>query len=143
MSITVSLIAVFIPVLFMGGIIGRLFRGFGMTVAIAVVLSAIIALTLSPTMAALTLENPHAMRHGWVYRANVRVFAWLRDGYERLLRGVLRWRFWAFLFNLALIALSLWLVVAILKGFLPQEDTGLIFTFTKADPGVSFAQMAA
>jgi hydrophobe/amphiphile efflux-1 (HAE1) family protein len=142
-SITISLIAVFIPVLFMGGIIGRMFREFGVTVAIAIVLSAILALTLSPTMAALVLENPHAMRHGRLYRANERAFAWLRNGYARLLRVVLRWRLWAFLFNLALIALSLWLVVAIPKGFLPQEDTGLIFAFTKADPDVSFAQMAA
>jgi hydrophobe/amphiphile efflux-1 (HAE1) family protein len=142
-SITVSLIAVFIPILFMGGIVGRLFREFGVTVTIAVTLSAIIALTLSPMMAALTLENPHGMRHGWFYQANERAFAWLRDGYEGLLRLVLRWRFWAFLLNLGLIALSFWLVIAIPKGFLPEEDTGLIFAFTKADPDVSFAQMAA
>jgi hydrophobe/amphiphile efflux-1 (HAE1) family protein len=142
-SITISLIAVFIPILFMGGIIGRLFREFGMTVSIAIVLSAIIALTLSPMMASLTLQNPHAMRHGWVYRANERAFQWLIDGYERLLRVVLRFRLWAFLFTLGLILVSLWLVVVIPKGFLPQEDTGLIFGFTRADPSVSFAQMAA
>jgi hydrophobe/amphiphile efflux-1 (HAE1) family protein len=142
-SITISLIAVFIPILFMGGIIGRLFREFGMTVSIAIVLSAIIALTLSPMMASLTLRNPHGMRHGWVYRANERAFQWTIDGYERLLRVVLRFRLWAFLFTLALIFVSLWLVVVIPKGFLPQEDTGLIFGYTKADPSVSFAQMAA
>jgi hydrophobe/amphiphile efflux-1 (HAE1) family protein len=141
-SITISLVAVFIPVLFMGGIIGRLFREFGMTVTIAVALSAIIALTLSPTLAALTLEDPRGARHGWFYRTSERAFTALREGYARLLRRVLRLRLWAFLFNLALIALSFWLVVAIPKGFLPQEDTGLIFAFTKADPGVSFARMA-
>jgi hydrophobe/amphiphile efflux-1 (HAE1) family protein len=142
-SITISLIAVFIPILFMGGIIGRLFREFGMTVSIAIVLSAIIALTLSPMMASLTLRNPHGMRHGWVYRANERTFQWLIDGYARLLRVVLRFRLWAFLLTLSLILVSFWLVVAIPKGFLPEEDTGLVFGYTRADPTVSFAQMAA
>ncbi len=142
-SITLSLIAVFIPVLFMGGIIGRLFREFGMTVTIAVLLSALVALTLSPTLAALTLEDPRAARHGRIYQANERAFGWLRDRYERLLRLVLRFRLPVLLVNLALIAISFFLLIAIPKGFLPQQDTGLIFASTKADPDVSFAQMAA
>ncbi|HJU17671.1 MAG TPA: efflux RND transporter permease subunit, partial [Stellaceae bacterium] len=142
-SITISLIAVFIPILFMGGIVGRLFREFAVTVTIAVVLSAVIALTLSPTMAALVLTDPRRVRHGRLYRTSERAFRRLVEGYERLLRLVLRFRLWALLFNLALIGLSLWLVVVIPKGFLPQEDTGMIFGFTKADPGISFAQMAA
>jgi hydrophobe/amphiphile efflux-1 (HAE1) family protein len=141
-SITVSLIAVFIPVLFMGGIIGRLFREFGVTVSAAIVLSAIIALTLSPMMAALFLRDPKAVRHGRVYLCSERAFRGAIEGYRRLLERVLRLRFWAMLINLALVALTGWLIVAIPKGFIPQEDTGMIFGFTQASPDISFMGMA-
>jgi hydrophobe/amphiphile efflux-1 (HAE1) family protein len=141
-SITISLIAVFIPLLFMGGVIGRLFREFGVTVAVAVVLSALIALTLSPTMAALFLKDPRAVKHGRLYRWSERAFERLIRGYERGLKLVLRFRFWAMLLNLALIALTGWLIVAIPKGFIPEEDTGMIFGFTETSPDISFMGMA-
>jgi multidrug efflux pump subunit AcrB len=141
-SITVSLIAVFIPLLFMGGIIGRLFREFGVTVSLAVVLSALIALTLSPMMAALFLQDPRSVRHGRSYQWSERAFERLINGYEWALKLVLRFRLTTMLVNLALIALSGWLIVTIPKGFFPEEDTGMIFGFTEASPDISFVGMA-
>ena len=141
-SITISLIAVFIPILFMGGVIGRLFREFGVTVAVAIVLSAVIALTLSPTMAALFLSDPRSVKHGRMYQWSERTFEGLLHGYQRLLKLVLRFRLWAMLVNLGLIGLTGWLFVTIPKGFFPDEDTGMIFGFTEASPDVSFIGMA-
>ena len=141
-SITVSLVAVFIPLLFMGGIVGRLFREFGVTVTIAVVLSALIALTLSPMMASLVLKNPREVRHNRVYEASERAFAAVIHGYERILKSSLRHRGMVMLLNVALIGVSAWLFIVMPKGFFPQEDTGLIFAFTQADQDVSFEGMA-
>jgi hydrophobe/amphiphile efflux-1 (HAE1) family protein len=141
-SITVSLIAVFIPLLFMGGIIGRLFREFGVTVSVAVVLSALIALTLSPMMAALFLQDPRSVRHGRLYQWSESAFDQLIHGYEHGLKLVLRFRLWTMLVNLGLIALSGWLIMTIPKGFFPEEDTGMVFGFTEASPDISFMGMA-
>jgi hydrophobe/amphiphile efflux-1 (HAE1) family protein len=141
-SITVSLIAVFIPLLFMSGIVGRLFREFGMVVSIAVVLSALIALTLSPMMASLVLADPRTAQHGRLYAWSERVFARLIEGYERGLKFTLAHQRAAMLLNLLLIAISAWLFYAMPKGFFPQEDTGLIFGFTQADPDISFPGMS-
>ncbi|MGH6676857.1 MAG: efflux RND transporter permease subunit, partial [Xanthobacteraceae bacterium] len=126
-SITVSLIAVFIPLLFMGGIVGRLFREFGVTVTVAVVLSAIIALTLSPMMSSLVLKNPRTMRHGRIYAASERAYQAIIYRYEQVLKFSLRHKRSVMLLNLALIGLSAWLFVVMPKGFFPQEDTGMIF----------------
>ncbi|MGA2127930.1 MAG: efflux RND transporter permease subunit [Xanthobacteraceae bacterium] len=141
-SITVSLVAVFIPLLFMGGIVGRLFREFGVTVTVAVVLSALIALTLSPMMASLVLKNPHEARHNRVYQASERAFAAVIRGYERVLGLSLRNQPIVMLLNVALIGVSAWLFIVMPKGFFPQEDTGLVFAFTQADQDISFAGMA-
>ena len=141
-SITVSLIAVFIPLLFMGGIVGRLFREFGVTVTVAIVLSAFIALTLSPMMAALVLKNPHDARHGRLYQASERGFEAMVRGYERILKVSLRYRALVMILNVGLIALSGYLFVTMPKGFFPQEDTGMLSGFTQADQDVSFAGMA-
>jgi hydrophobe/amphiphile efflux-1 (HAE1) family protein len=142
-SITVSLIAVFIPLLFMSGIVGRLFREFGVVVSIAVALSALIALTLSPMMASLVLVDPKTAQHGRLYRWSERAFANLLWGYERALRFTLRHRRSAMTVNLVLIVMSGWMFYAMPKGFFPQEDTGLIFGFTQADPDISFPAMAS
>ena len=141
-SITVSLIAVFIPLLFMGGIVGRLFSEFGVTVTVAVVLSALIALTLSPMMASLVLKNPREVRHNRVYEASERAFDAVIRGYERILKLSLRHRGIVMLLNVALIGVSAWLFIVMPKGFFPQEDTGLIFAFTQADQDISFSGMA-
>ena len=141
-SITVSLIAVFIPILFMGGIIGRLFREFGVTVSVALILSAVIALTLTPTLAALVLTDPHAARRGRLYQWSERVWERVLHGYERTLRGALRLRLLLMMLNLALIAATFWMLMVIPKGFFPSEDTGMIFGFTQASPDTSFMGMA-
>jgi len=141
-SITVSLIAVFIPLLFMSGIVGRLFREFGMVVTIAVALSAVIALTLSPMMASLALQDPKMARHGALYRWSERSYQRLIEGYERGLRFTLRHQRPTMALNLLLIVLSGWMFYAMPKGFFPQEDTGLLFGFSQADPDISFAGMS-
>jgi hydrophobe/amphiphile efflux-1 (HAE1) family protein len=141
-SITVSLIAVFIPLLFMGGIVGRLFREFGVTVTVAVVLSALIALTLSPMMAALVLKNPKDIKHNRIYEASERAFEAIIRGYERILKLSLSHQPFVMLLNVALIGVAAWLFVAMPKGFFPQEDTGLVFAFTQADQDISFQGMA-
>ncbi|MGC2392433.1 MAG: efflux RND transporter permease subunit [Methylovirgula sp.] len=140
-SITVSLVAVFIPLLFMGGIVGRLFREFGVTVTVAVVLSAIIALTLSPMMGSLVLKNPRTARHSRIYAASERSYQAIIYRYEQVLKFSLRHKRVVMLLNLALIGLSAWLFVTMPKGFFPQADTGMIFGFTQADQDISFAGM--
>jgi hydrophobe/amphiphile efflux-1 (HAE1) family protein len=140
-SITISLIAVFIPLLFMGGVVGRLFREFGVTVTVAIVLSAFIALTLSPMMAALVLKNPHGAKHGWAYRMSERGFEAMINGYEHMLKVSLRYRALVMVLNVALIGLSGYLFVSMPKGFFPQEDTGMLSGFTQADQDISFDGM--
>ena len=140
-SITISLIAVFIPLLFMGGIVGRLFREFGVVVTVAIVLSALIAITLSPMMASLVLRNPHHAKHGRLYRLSERGFERLIAGYERVLKLSLRFRAPVMVLNVALIALSAYFFVTMPKGFFPQEDTGLLSGFTQADQDISFEGM--
>ena len=140
-SITISLIAVFIPLLFMGGIVGRLFREFGVVVTVAIVLSAIIAVTLSPMMGALVLKNPQHVRHGKLYRLSERGFEAMIAGYERLLKLSLRHRAAVMALNVALIAVSVYLFVMMPKGFFPQEDTGMLSGFSQADQDISFEGM--
>ena len=141
-SITVSLIAVFIPLLFMGGIIGRLFREFAITVTAAIILSALIALTLSPMMASLFLKDPREVKHGRLYQWSERAFDRLYRAYGRALKWTLRMRLWVMLVNIALIVLTAVLIVVIPKGFFPDEDTGMIYGFTEASPDVSFMGMS-
>jgi len=111
-------------------------------VSAAIVLSADIALTLSPMMASLVLKNPKEEQHGGLYAWSERFFDWLNSGYERLLKVSLRYRRTVMSVNVALIGVSAWLLITIPKGFFPQEDTGLIFAFTQADQDVSFQGMA-
>jgi hydrophobe/amphiphile efflux-1 (HAE1) family protein len=140
-SITVSLIAVFIPLIFMGGVVGRLFREFGVVVTVAIVLSAVIALTLSPTMSALVLKNPHTANRSRLYQTSERAFEAIIRGYERILKLSLRYRGPVMVLNLSLIAVSGYFFVTMPKGFFPQEDTGMLTGFTQADQDVSFEGM--
>jgi multidrug efflux pump subunit AcrB len=136
------LIAVFIPLLFMSGIVGRLFREFGVVVTVAVALSAVIALTLSPMMASLVLQDPKTARHGALYRWSERGYQKLIRGYESGLKFTLRHQRPTMALNLLLIVLAGWLFYAMPKGFFPQEDTGMLFGFSQADPDISFAGMS-
>jgi HAE1 family hydrophobic/amphiphilic exporter-1 len=121
-SISVSLIAVLIPLLLMGGIIGRLFREFAVTLSMAIVVSAFVSLTLTPMMASRFLRPPQETRHGRLYLLSERAFDALLRAYERGLDVVLRFRFTTLCVFFATVALSGYLFVVIPKGFFPQQD---------------------
>src|SRR6201982_1267224 len=122
-SITLSLIAVFIPLFLMGGYVGLLFREFAITVSVALVLSLLISLTLTPMMCAYLLK-PESKEHGWLYRLSERGFDGLLNIYEAGLKIVLRHRFITLLTMFGTVALTGYLYVAIPKGFFPEQDTG-------------------
>src|SRR6185312_12724204 len=124
-------VAVFIPLLLMGGLIGRLFHEFAMTVTVAVVLSAIVSLTLTPTMCARFLGHDEE-RHGKLYMALENFFDWLVGSYSRGLRFVLAHRRLTILSLLATITLTVVMFVMVPKGFFPQQDNGLIIGATEA-----------
>ena len=147
LSITISLLAVFIPILLMGGIFGRLFREFAVTLAVAVSVSLVVSLTTTPMMCASLLRAPSHAGHGWLYRANEWVFQSVLRLYEITLGGVLRRRLlWGLLplhvlvllVTLATIAFTAHLYIAIPKGFFPQQDTGQVFAQIQADQSGSF-----
>jgi hydrophobe/amphiphile efflux-1 (HAE1) family protein len=141
-SITFSLIAVFIPLLFMGGIIGRLFREFAVTVTIAVVASAFISLTLTPVMCALFLKSEHERPPGRFNRLAERGFEGFLRLYDRGLVFVFRHQLPALLSTLVLIGVTGYLYVTIPKGFFPEQDTGFIFGQADAREDISFAAMS-
>jgi hydrophobe/amphiphile efflux-1 (HAE1) family protein len=140
-SISFSLIAVFIPLLLMGGIVGRLFREFAICVSITIVISALVSLTLTPMMCARFL-NSEARKHGWLYNMIERMFEELVNFYERTLDIALRFRFITLLVFIATVTLTVVLYVVIPKGFFPTQDTGIIIGITDAAQDSSFAQMA-
>jgi hydrophobe/amphiphile efflux-1 (HAE1) family protein len=141
MSISLSLIAVFIPLLLMGGIVGRLFREFAITVTLTIVVSALVSLTLSPMMCSLFLRDERHLRHGKLYEASERVFQRSLALYEHGLDFVLRHQSATLAVFLATIGLAGALYVIEPKGFFPQEDTGLIKGLTDASQDISFTEM--
>ncbi len=142
-SLTVSLIAVFIPLLLMGGVVGRLFREFAITLSVAVVISALVSLTLTPMMCARLLKpEPPDHRPGRLFRWSEHLFEALLRQYEHGLRFVLRHQRATLAFTLATLAATGYLYVIVPKGFLPQQDTGLITGVTDAADDISFAAMA-
>ncbi|MCU1343504.1 MAG: mdtC [Candidatus Acidoferrum typicum] len=124
LSMSVSLIAVFIPILMMGGIVGRLFREFAITLSVAIAVSLCVSLTTTPMMCARFLKSEHETKHGKLYRASERVFQWALDGYTSGLRWVLRHQPLMLVLTAATICLSVYLYIVIPKGFFPQQDTG-------------------
>jgi hydrophobe/amphiphile efflux-1 (HAE1) family protein len=141
LSMSISLIAVLIPLLLMGGIIGRLFREFAMVVAMTIAVSAFVSLTLSPTMAAQFVRNEKAVKHGVLYLTIERGFRWLSSAYERGLDFVLRHQRPTLYVFLATMALTIVMYVLIPKGFFPQEDTSLIQGQTDAPQDISYPEM--
>ncbi|MFC0410801.1 efflux RND transporter permease subunit [Roseomonas elaeocarpi] len=139
-SLTVSLIAVFIPLLFMSGVVGRLFREFAETLTAAVLVSMVVSLTLTPMMCALVLR-PHS-QPGRVARWVEGGFERMRGGYARMLRVTLRHQALTLLVALLTVAVTGWLYVVVPKGFLPPQDTGLIQVTTEAPQDASFARVA-
>src|SRR6266852_4016089 len=141
-SITFSLIAVFIPVLLMGGMVGRVFREFAVTIADAIIVSGFVSLTLTPMLCARVLKSHHSgEKQNIVLRVFEAMFkGWLR-AYEWSLNIVLRYKPVVLLVTFATLAATFWLYIIIPKGFFPTEDTGFIAASTEASSDVSFAQM--
>jgi HAE1 family hydrophobic/amphiphilic exporter-1 len=140
-SISVSLVAVLIPLLLMGGIIGRLFREFAVTLTMAIFVSLVVSLTLTPMMASRFLRSHKETRHGRFYQWSERAFDAMLRGYERGLDLALKWRLTTLGIFFATLALSVYLFVIIPKGFFPQQDTGLITATSEAAQDISFADM--
>ena len=140
-SISVSLIAVFIPLLLMGGIVGRLFREFAMTVSIAVVVSGVVSLTLTPMMCSRFLRHHHGS-HGRLYRMVEAVFDGMVQFYQRTLDVALRFRFITLCAFLGTVGVTLYLATIIPKGFFPTQDTGVIVGITQGSQDISFTEMA-
>jgi hydrophobe/amphiphile efflux-1 (HAE1) family protein len=141
-SITLSLIAVFIPLFLMGGYVGKLFQEFAVTISVSLLLSLVISLTLTPMMCARLLKDEAHRQHGRLYRVFERGFDNLLALYEHGLKIVLRHRFITLMVMLGTIALTGYLYVVIPKGFFPQQDTGQIVGITEAAQDISFPAMA-
>jgi multidrug efflux pump len=140
-SMTVSLVAVFIPILFMGGIVGRLFREFAVTLSVAVGISLVVSLTTTPMMCSLLLRARPAKPPGRLARASERAFDRVLAGYRRSLGWALRWPLLMVLVLFATVALNVWLYTIVPKGFFPQQDTGRLIGFIRADQSISFQAM--
>ncbi|HJZ56355.1 MAG TPA: efflux RND transporter permease subunit, partial [Gemmataceae bacterium] len=157
-SMTVSLIAVFIPVLFLGGMVGRMLREFAVTISVAIAVSGLVSVTLTPMLCALFLRGGHdherdrgaaerlgahgtGRRHGLVYRLTERVFDLMLAFYDRTLRLTLRLRLLVLVFSLAFVAGTAYYLVVLPKGFLPSEDTGQITATTEGPEDISFQGM--
>ena len=140
-SLSLSLIAVFIPLLFMTGIVGRLFREFAITLSAAVAVSAFVSLTLTPMMCARLLKAEDKTKHGRLYMLTERMFQGMLDGYDRSLQWVLRHQ--PFTLGVALVTMvaTIWLYIIVPKGLLPPQDTGLLIGVTDAAQSISFKDM--
>ncbi|HTQ76679.1 MAG TPA: multidrug efflux RND transporter permease subunit [Burkholderiales bacterium] len=141
LSMSLSLIAVFIPILLMGGIVGRLFREFAVVLSVAILISLAVSLATTPTMCAALLRPEGERPHGRLYRASERVFAAMLGGYRVTLGWALRWRWLMLLILAATVALNFHLYAAVKKGFFPQQDTGRLIGGIQGDQGASFQLM--
>jgi multidrug efflux pump len=140
-SISMSLIAVFIPILMMGGIVGRLFREFAVTLSTAILVSMVISLTTTPMMCAHLLRTQSEEQHGWLYRLNERCFNWILERYRRSLRWVLDNPGLVLTVLILVIALNVVLIMRVPKGFFPQQDTGAIVGGVQGPQDASFPLM--
>ncbi len=141
LSITVSLVAVFIPILFMGGVVGRFFFSFAMTISIAILLSGFIALTLTPMLAARMLSSHHDEKPGRISRAFEAVYNAIAKAYEVTLDWSLRARWLMLMLTFGTVVATVLLFGAVKKGFMPIEDTAIILVRTEAAPDISFQAM--
>ncbi len=143
LSMSVSLVAVFIPILLMGGMVGRLFREFAVTLSAAIMVSLVVSLTVTPMMCATVLKDEAAKPHGRIYRASESLFTWMHSHYETSLRWSLDHRRIMIGVMMATVALSISLFVIIPKGFFPEQDTGRIAGSIQAAQDISFQAMRA
>ena len=141
LSMSTSLIAVFIPILLMGGIVGKLFREFAVTLSVAIAVSLLVSLTTTPMLCAHFLKSRDESRHGKIYRASERTFQWMHNEYANGLRWVLRHQALMLCVVVGTIALNVYLFMIVPKGFFPQQDTGRIGGQTMAAQDISFPAM--
>jgi multidrug efflux pump len=141
-SLTVSLVAVFIPLLLMGGVVGRLFREFAITLSASIIISGVVSLVLTPMMCAKLLSHEEPARRGRLFRISERAFDAMLKAYEAGLRGALRHQRLMLVFTAATFVASIWLYMVIPKGFVPSQDTGLIEGVTDAAQDISFDRMS-
>ncbi|MDQ5986098.1 MAG: Multidrug resistance protein MdtC [Syntrophus sp. SKADARSKE-3] len=141
LSMSCSLVAVFIPILLMGGMVGRLFREFAVTLSVAIFISLILSLTTTPMMCATLLRSENRKRHGALYRASERIFDSLKHGYEVTLRWALRYPRFMLTLIVAAIVMNIALFVYVPKGFFPEQDTGRLMGSIQADQDTSFQSM--
>jgi len=142
LSLTVSLIAVLIPLLFMGDVVGRLFREFAVTLAVTIIVSAVVSLTLTPMMSSRILRHVPKEQQGRVYRASERAFEGMIAFYGRTLKFVLQYQTITLLVAVSTLLLTVFLYIIIPKGFFPVQDTGVIQGISQAAPAISAAAMA-
>ena len=140
-SISLSLIAVFIPILLMAGIVGRLFREFAITLSTAILVSMLISLTTTPMMCAYLLKDENSIKHGRAYRVSEKGFTWMLSTYTRSLTWVLKYPWPIFALLVLTVALNIYLIVIIPKGFFPQQDTGVITGSARGPQDASFPVM--
>ena len=141
-SMTVSLVAVFIPVLFMGGMVGRLLHEFSVTITVAILVSGFVSLTLTPMLGSRFLRYDHKARHGVVYRTLERGFNGLARAYDSTLRLTLRHQFATAMFAFVLLAGTIYLFFTMPTGFIPSQDSGFIFGISMAGQDISFESIA-
>jgi multidrug efflux pump len=141
LSMSTSLIAVFIPILLMGGIVGRIFREFAITLSVAVLISMVVSLTTTPMMCSRLLRQEKGRQHNWFYRASESAFDSLHRGYATSLRWVLRNQLVVLGITMGTICLAVYLYVVIPKGFFPQQDTGRVSGTARASEDTSFQSM--
>ncbi len=140
-SMTISLAAVFIPVLFMGGIVGRLLHEFAVTIGVSILVSGFVSLTLTPMLCSRFLKVTAHQQHGYFYQKSEAAFDALLHGYNWTLKKVMAHPLVTLLISFVILGMTAWLFVAIPKGFLPSEDQGQLFAFTEGIQGISFEDM--
>ncbi len=143
LSMTISLVAVFIPVLFMAGMLGRMLHEFAVTITVSILISGVVSLTLTPMLCSRFIKAPSSQSHGMLYNLMERFFDRLWRGYERSLTRVLRYRRATVVVTLAMAAVTVWLFTRMPMGLLPSDDIGAIFATTEGAQGVSFEEMKA
>ena len=141
LSMSLSLIAVFIPILLMGGIVGKLFREFAVTLSVAIAVSLLVSLTTTPMLCARFLKSRDESLHGRIYRASENVLNWLHNEYATGLRWVLRHQMLMLLVLIGTFGLNIYLYIVVPKGFFPQQDTGRMGGSTRASQDISFDAM--
>jgi multidrug efflux pump subunit AcrB len=142
LSMSTSLVAVFLPILLMGGLVGKLFREFAVTLSVAIAASLLVSLTTTPMLCAQFLKSRDESRHGRVYRASERAFQRLHNEYASALRWVLRHQYLMLCVVFATVALNVYLFKIVPKGFFPQQDTGRLRGSTRAAQDISFSAMS-